>query len=174
MSTNETARRVVAIDSELGWIAVAWQGKKVAQVSLGHATPQAALASQDGDRLVEPDRRERKLLQRLRDYAAGQVDAFDDLELDFEGRTPFQRRVLEACRQVAYGQTITYADLAAAAGSPRAHRAVGNVMASNRTPVLIPCHRVLAKNSLGGFSAPTGVSLKKRLLGLEGVLARRD
>ena len=66
------------------------------------------------------------------------------------------------------GETVSYAELAGRAGSPNAARAVGGVMAGNRVPLLVPCHRVVgAGGRLGGFSAPTGVELKKRLLALE-------
>jgi len=64
---------------------------------------------------------------------------------------------------------LTYGQLATRAGSPRSARAVGNVMASNRVPLIIPCHRVVAAGgALGGFSAPHGTRLKRRLLKLEG------
>jgi len=71
-----------------------------------------------------------------------------------DGR-PFQRKVLVACRRIPVGKTRTYAELAAAVGSPKAARAVGRVMATNRPlPIIIPCHRVVGSaGGLGGFSA---------------------
>ena len=64
--------------------------------------------------------------------------------------------------------TRSYGEVAAAAGSPGAARAVGQVMAANRTPLIVPCHRVLAAGGkIGGFSAPQGLALKRRLLALE-------
>ena len=83
-------------------------------------------------------------------------------------RTAFARTVIEQLRRVGRGETVSYAELAARAGSPGAARAVGGVMRGNRVPLLVPCHRVLGSGGkLGGFSAPTGVELKKRLLALE-------
>ena len=84
--------------------------------------------------------------------------------------TRFAARVVAELRRVGRGETVSYAELAERAGAKNAARAVGGVMRANRVPVLVPCHRVLAAGGgLGGYSAPTGVDLKKRLLALEGV-----
>jgi methylated-DNA-[protein]-cysteine S-methyltransferase len=94
--------------------------------------------------------------------------------LDLDGHTAFQRRVIRCCRQIPWGATRSYAELAARAGSPRAARAVGAVMAANRFPLIVPCHRVIgARGSLGGYSAPTGLVMKSRLLAREGSLPGR-
>ena len=72
------------------------------------------------------------------------------------------------CRKIPYGKTLSYGQLAAKAGRPGAARAVGNHMAGNRTPIIVPCHRVLPSGGgLGGFSAAGGVALKRRLLEME-------
>lgn len=105
----------------------------------------------------------------LRDYFDGRIPAFD-IPHHLEGLTDFQREVLSACRKIPAGRTLTYAQLAARIGRPRAARAVGNALARNPLPLLIPCHRVVAGNrKLGGFSADAGVDLKRKLLALEGV-----
>jgi methylated-DNA-[protein]-cysteine S-methyltransferase len=111
------------------------------------------------------------LVQRLQAYFAGEPQGFGDVRVEVDGRSTFQRRVIEACRRVPFGTTISYGQLAARAGSPRAARAVGNCMAANRAPIIIPCHRVVGSGGrLGGFSGPGGLRLKRRLLRLEGVL----
>ena len=80
----------------------------------------------------------------------------------------FQRRVLEVLeREVGFGETITYGELAALAGKPTAARAVGTAMNRNPLPIFVPCHRVLASTGIGGFGP--GVSIKRRLLAHEGV-----
>jgi methylated-DNA-[protein]-cysteine S-methyltransferase len=108
------------------------------------------------------------VLERLVQFAAGEAVDFSDIPVDGEHLSPFQRRVVRACRAIGRGQTRTYGELAAAAGSPGAARAVGRVMATNRTPLVVPCHRVVgASGSLGGFSAPQGVAMKRRLLMME-------
>lgn len=101
----------------------------------------------------------------LADYFAGTRREFT-VPLCLRG-TPFQRRVWEALRAIPYGETRTYAEIAAAVGSPRASRAVG--MACHRNPVLlfVPCHRVVAAGGrLGGFAC--GSETKQFLLSLEG------
>jgi O-6-methylguanine DNA methyltransferase len=80
---------------------------------------------------------------------------------------PFLSTVLTTLRTVPAGKTVSYGELAALSGSPRAARAVGTAMARNPTPVLVPCHRVLASNGIGGFSP--GVELKRKLLAIEAV-----
>lgn len=88
--------------------------------------------------------------------------------------TPFAVAVLTACKTIEFGKTATYAQLANMAGSPKAARAVGNVMAKNPLPLIIPCHRVLKTNGqLGGFSAPGGTKIKKKMLELEGRAVKR-
>lgn len=104
----------------------------------------------------------------LQEYFAGRAVNFDldTLPLWTEDISPFSLRVYRALAAVPRGQTVTYADLAAAAGSPGAARAVGNAMAANPWPVIVPCHRVIRSDgSLGGFSS--GTLWKRRLLELE-------
>jgi methylated-DNA-[protein]-cysteine S-methyltransferase len=83
----------------------------------------------------------------------------------------FRDRVYEAARQIPKGKVVTYGQLAAAAGSPRAARAVGMCMKTNPFAPLVPCHRVVAADGrLTGFSADGGVVKKKQLLIDEGVI----
>ena len=111
---------------------------------------------------------EDSLADRLRAFAQGEADSFDDLQIDVERLTPFARRVTSVCRKIPRGKTLTYGQVAQRAGSPGAARAVGSVMSRNRVPLIVPCHRVLAASGgLGGYSAAQGVSMKKRLLAME-------
>lgn len=88
---------------------------------------------------------------------------------DHRHLTPFTRAVLDACRAIRPGRTATYGELAAVAGSPGAARAVGQAMHRNPTPILVPCHRVLAAGgAIGGFTP--GLELKRRLFAHEGIL----
>lgn len=109
------------------------------------------------------------LIERLEAFAAGrQPGDFRDVPLELQDRSDFQRRVLLACQAIDPGSTVTYGELARRADAPRAARAVGGVMASNRVPLVVPCHRVIASDgSLRGFSAPQGLRMKRRLLRLE-------
>ncbi|MEW6572848.1 MAG: methylated-DNA--[protein]-cysteine S-methyltransferase [Bacillota bacterium] len=108
------------------------------------------------------------LAELLAAYFSGAAVDFSPVPVDFEGYTPFQRRVLSVVREVPYGEATTYGQVARRIDQPRAARAVGQVMKRNRTILVIPCHRVLGQGGLGGFSC--GLSLKKRLLRLEGLL----
>lgn len=83
---------------------------------------------------------------------------------------PFPRAVYERLRRdVRFGETVSYGELAEMAGRPRAARAVGNAMSRNPLPILVPCHRVVAAGGrIGGYGA-SGVSTKRFLLGIEGV-----
>lgn len=107
----------------------------------------------------------RRARDRLQDYFDGTTEGFDDLPLDPPGSV-FQRRVWDALRQIPWGATRTYADLARTVGS--APRAIGQAMARNPIPIIIPCHRVLATGGLGGYSGGEGLATKTWLLTLEG------
>ena len=124
-----------------------------------------------------PDANENRSLmpgfrKKVAGYFSGQRIRFDE-KLDLSGMPPFWRLVLEQCRRIPYGRTASYQDLARAVGNPKAARAVGSAMAHNPIPLVIPCHRVLrADGTIGGFSSPSGVSEKKRMLRIEGASAR--
>ena len=114
-----------------------------------------------------------QLLTELGRYLNGEKASFAGIPLDLGESESFQAKVWRACAKITYGQTVTYAELAARTGRPNAARAVGQAMARNRLPILIPCHRVLRKDGrLGGFSAPGGTSLKRHLLAMEARAAR--
>ena len=90
------------------------------------------------------------------------------IDLDMEGIAPDEQAILAAARRIPAGSTLTYGELAAAAGQPGAAREAGQAMARNRFPIVVPCHRVLASGGgFGGFSAPGGVESKARLLNIE-------
>lgn len=78
---------------------------------------------------------------------------------------PFMRRVWERMRSIPAGTALTYAELAAEVANPRAIRAVGQACATNRLLLIVPCHRVVAKDGLGGFAI--GLEWKRKLLELE-------
>ena len=128
-------------------------------------------------RLTEAPPKVARLLKitakQLAEYFSGRRVRFT-AQLDLSSLNPFAKKVLRALARVPYGRTITYGQLAKRVGSGDAARAVGNVMAQNPVPIIVPCHRVVASGgSLGGFSAPGGLALKRRLLSLESVDLRR-
>jgi len=106
----------------------------------------------------------RAAADQLDDYFIGRRQSFD-LPLAPQV-SPTQRRFLDALSAIPYGETRTYGDLARALNiSPQA---AGQACGANPIPILIPCHRVLAAEGLGGFSAPGGIETKVALLRLEG------
>ena len=133
----------------------------------------------DGERLLyhelpsarasRADAREHPLADRFRGYFAGERVAFDDVEVDLSWGTEFQLALAEALRDVPYGETVTYGELAALAGRPNAQRAAGTFCAGNRFPLVVPCHRVVAAVGLGGYGS-LGGEYKRRLLELEHAL----
>jgi methylated-DNA-[protein]-cysteine S-methyltransferase len=167
---------LVVFPSQLGWMAIVAEGPTVKRLTFGHRTAAAAKATSknEPDIIVQQhdakplDRSVQSIIDRLQAYASGKPDGFRDVRVDQGSLSEFQCRVLTACRKIPYGSTISYAELAAQAGHPGAARAVGNCMAGNRIPLIVPCHRVVCSNGqLGAYSAPGGVQMKRRLLDLE-------
>ncbi|MEI6351454.1 MAG: MGMT family protein [Verrucomicrobiota bacterium] len=94
------------------------------------------------------------------------LSALEKYPIQFPAATPFTLRVWEAMRQIPFGGTVTYQQLAVRAGSGRGARAVGGACASNRLLLVVPCHRVVGSRDLGGFGP--GLEWKRTLLNLEG------
>ena len=109
-------------------------------------------------------------IKQLNQYFNGQRQAFD-IALDLTHGTPFQQKVCQALLHIAYGQTVSYATLAATIGQPTAYRAVANANGKNPISLIVPCHRVIASDGgLGGYTG--GVVIKQTLLKLEQGLQR--
>ena len=110
------------------------------------------------------------LQQQITAYFKGDYIKFSrDIPLILDGFSSFSISVLTTCREIEIGQTITYGQLAKKAGRPNASRAVGSTLAKNPLPLIIPCHRIIRSDGkMGGFSAPGGITLKKKMLELEG------
>ncbi len=126
-----------------------------------HELPREAFRG-DGATASDP------LAERMVAFLAGARDSFADVELDLDWCTRFQRSALEAMREIPYGETVTYGEVAALAGHLNAQRAVGSVCAQNRFGLVVPCHRVVAADGLGSYGS-LGLGYKRRLLELEGV-----
>jgi methylated-DNA-[protein]-cysteine S-methyltransferase len=108
----------------------------------------------------------RDVLTQLREFFVGKRTRFD-LPIDLRA-TPFTRRVLDALAQVPCGETRTYGSLAKSIGAPGAARAVGTALSKNPIPIILPCHRVVATNSIGGFAGKArAIDVKRALLELE-------
>ena len=126
--------------------------------SIGMAFPGAVPGNEDGDAVCT----------QLRAFLAGAEVEFSLDDLDFTGIGGFTRRVLTADHAIPRGRVMTYGGLAARLGVPGGGRAVGNVMARNPFPLIIPCHRVVGSDGdLHGFGG--GLPMKMLLLEMEGV-----
>ena len=159
----------IVAESTFGWISAVWSSKGLFCLSFGSPSPMVALdRMRRPEDCIVPRGEQRAVIKRVLAFLKSGNDDFLDLKLDYAGRTPFQRRVFEACRRISPGKTASYGELARKAKSPRAARAVGTAMANNRVPLIIPCHRVIAAGGkIGGFSAPDGIDMKRRLLAIE-------
>jgi len=118
-----------------------------------------------GKQLIE--KKTRDVTIELERYFEGEPIDFS-LDVDISYLSPFEQKVLAETRKIKYGKTITYSELAEKIGS-RAVRAVGNALGKNPIPIIIPCHRVVAKKGIGGYSE--GIDIKTRLLELEQINA---
>jgi len=109
-----------------------------------------------------------RIIELSRAYFNGNAVEFDDVACEMPGEGTFGGKVLRACRALRYGQTVSYSELAKLIGRPEASRAVAAALGKNNIPLVIPCHRVTyAGGAIGGFSAPGGVDVKRRMLALE-------
>ena len=168
------------LSSPVGPMAVGCTAAGVAQVRF-RTSPQdrmrAGLAAQraGGGGPAGRDEMLAAARDQLAEYFAGQRTEFD-LPIDWTGTSPAQRQVLAVLfGTVGYGGTVTYGELAQRAvagpdGISLPARAIGGIMGSNPIPVIVPCHRVVAGNGLGGYSGGTGIEVKRWLLIFEGAL----
>ena len=128
------------------------------QLLLQHELPRAAVAEGSSGH---------ELADRFRLWFAGEADDFLDVAVDLEGATEFELALTEALRAVPRGEVVTYGELAALAGRPKAQRAAGTFCARNRFSLVVPCHRVVGADGIGSYGS-LGVEYKRRLLELEG------
>jgi len=172
-------QKLLILDTQFGFFSLIFQASTVLHLSLGHVSRADIRRAFQDRRLAQfraplcevsdpPNAAIFRLVDQLTRYTAGHREAFARVRIDSRGLTPFTLRVIAACQKIPYGQTVTYGELARSSGSPRGARSVGTVMAQNRFPLLVPCHRVVAAGGrLGGFSAAGGQGLKQQLLEME-------
>jgi methylated-DNA-[protein]-cysteine S-methyltransferase len=159
---------VARTDSPIGLLTLAATPEGLVRVGFPMETDTILdeLAEEVSPRVVELPRRLDLARRELDEYFAGRRTMFD-LPVDLRLAHGFRRQVLELLHtEITFGETCSYAELAAMAGSPRAHRAVGSAMATNPVPIVVPCHRVLRTGgALGGYGG--GLDVKRYLLALE-------
>jgi methylated-DNA-[protein]-cysteine S-methyltransferase len=144
--------------SPIGQLLLTSDGTSLTGLCMEAETVRSNQADKCADEVFTPVR------EQLEAYFAGERTDFD-VALAPEG-TPFQKRVWQALRDVPYGETISYSELARRVGKPGAARAVGAALGRNPIPIIVPCHRVIgADGSLTGFGG--GLERKRKLLELE-------
>jgi methylated-DNA-[protein]-cysteine S-methyltransferase len=168
----ETASYFACIASPLGEVGIVWSGgrcPRIRRLLLPHAgVKTAARIGRECPGAAQAEV-QAGIAVLVKGLLTGRETDTAAVVLDFEGVSPFARRVMAACRKIPRGFVGTYGGLAATAGVPDGARAVGNVMAKNPLPLFVPCHRVIRSDrSLGGFGG--GLAMKRALLEAEGVL----
>ncbi len=168
---DKTELQLSLFKTKMGWFGLLGISKQVVGLKIGYSS-QEKVKQEFLKELEQNDFKNcdwyPELRIRLQDYTDGEQDDFLDVTVKFLHETAFQKKVRKRTRSIPYGQKNSYLEVAEMAGSPRAARAVGNVMRTNPVPLIMPCHRVVSSDgTLGGFSAPTGIQLKKKLLDLE-------
>ena len=157
-----------AMDTELGKIYLAGSDKGLKKLAL-HSREWHKFVEKVGKenraKLVLEEGQLKNILKKLKNYLAGEKVEFKE-KLDWEGFTPFQKKVWAQMLKIPYEQTRSYKWLAEKI-KIKSPRAVGQACGSNPLPIVVPCHRVIASDgSLGGFGG--GLGLKAKLLNLEG------
>jgi methylated-DNA-[protein]-cysteine S-methyltransferase len=161
-------------DTDFGVCGIAWSDRGIIRLVLPEASPadtETRLRRQaKTSARTKPPRAIEAVIRAVQAYFSGDYVDFSEVRLDLSAEPDFERRVYAALREVRWGLTTTYGDLAILAGTPGGARAVGRAMANNPLPVIVPCHRVLAAGgAIGGFSAHGGLATKHRMLALEQV-----
>jgi len=159
-------------ETALGTCGVVWRGERLVASSLPESS-EAALVERfernfPGVERAAPPPPVRDAIVLLTRHLSGNIEELAGIAIDLDGWPEARRRILEASRKIPAGRTLTYGELAARLGMNNGARAVGQAMASNPLPPIVPCHRLLgADRKLHGFSAYGGIATKRRLLALE-------
>ena len=171
---GQTMQEYLIFETASGFCGIVWNDVGITRLRLPTRTAEAAerilLRSVSG---VEAGTTSAvaEVVAAVKRYFEGEKTDFSSISVDLHDQDAFFQQVYAVARQVGWGHTTTYGALAKQLGAgPEAARDVGQAMAKNPVPLIIPCHRVLAAGGkLGGFSAPGGWSAKARMLALEGV-----
>jgi methylated-DNA-[protein]-cysteine S-methyltransferase len=163
----------VLFETAIGACGVVWSPRGIAGVQLPEADERATrarvLRRYAGVQEAPPPAEVQRAIDGIAALLRGEPRDLSDIAIDNEDVPAFNKRVYAIARRIPPGQTMTYGEIAERLGDKALARAVGQAMGENPTPVIMPCHRVLAASGkTGGFSAPGGVVTKLRLLSIEG------
>jgi methylated-DNA-[protein]-cysteine S-methyltransferase len=164
MSATDSVKYAI-FNTEVGWMGIVGSARGLLRTTLPQYSELEARKLLEIDNAVWSPQLFGDLIERFRAYFGGHEVIFPD-RLDLSKATAFQRRIWEATRLIPYGSTSNYRWVAGQVGKVSAARAVGQALARNPLPIIVPCHRVItSRGKLGGYSG--GVEMKKQLLGLE-------
>jgi methylated-DNA-[protein]-cysteine S-methyltransferase len=167
-----TVSALAFFDTDIGCCGIAWSERGIAGVQLPEST-EAATRARLRRRFpsaveAEPPPAVQAAIDGIVTLLAGEDSDLTGIELDYRSLPEFNVAVYELARTIAPGHTRTYGEIATRLGDPGAARDVGQALARNPIPIIVPCHRVLAAGDrAGGFSAPGGVMTKLKLLEIE-------
>jgi methylated-DNA-[protein]-cysteine S-methyltransferase len=172
---SQSAHHYHVFETAMGFCAIAWGAAGVTRFQLptksADATERLMFRRASGAERGAPPKDVAAVVEAAKRYFGGEDIDFASVRVDLAGQDAFFAQIYDALRGVGWGRTTTYGALAKAVGAGRERaRDVGEAMAKNPMPLIIPCHRVLAAGGkIGGFSAPGGSKTKVRMLELEGV-----
>ncbi len=168
-----TEQRFALFETAIGTCGIVWTARGICGVQLPEKDAAATRARlhRRHQAAIEgaPTAEARRAIDGIVALLAGARRDLTDIAIDDNGQTDFNKRVYAIARRIPPGETMTYGEIAEQLGDKTLARAVGQAMGETPTPVIVPCHRVLAADGkIGGFSAPGGVITKLRLLSIEG------
>ncbi|HRF10461.1 MAG TPA: methylated-DNA--[protein]-cysteine S-methyltransferase [Xanthobacteraceae bacterium] len=167
-----TTQQFTIFDTSLGHCGIVWTARGIAGVNLPEGSDEktrARLRKRFPDAQEEaPPPTVQQIIRDVIALVAGEKIDFSYVELDHAPLPEFSQRVYAIVRNIPIGHTLTYGDVAKQLGDVSLSREVGQAMGRNPTPIIMPCHRVVAASGkTGGFSAPGGVDTKMTLLSIE-------
>ncbi|MET3660962.1 methylated-DNA--[protein]-cysteine S-methyltransferase [Aquamicrobium ahrensii] len=182
MRNNSTDTPVDAMPSghavfqtDMGFAGLAWSASGITRLCLpekSRSSIERRLAG-DGPCVEQPQGWVAELIGDIRAYFTGAEVDFSAVPVDLGGVDAFRRDIYAAARRLAFGEAVTYGELARRAGHEGMARETGAALGANPAPLVVPCHRIVAAGGkIGGFSAPGGSATKLKMLKLEGVRVR--
>lgn len=166
------AQKFSLFETALGPCGIVWTERGIAGVNLPEGSDEKTRARlkkrfPDAEEAAPPAEIQ-KIIRDVIALVAGEKIDFSYVQLDHAPLPEFSKRVYEIVRRIPIGHTLTYGDIARKLGDVGLSREVGQAMGRNPTPIVMPCHRVVAASGkAGGFSAPGGVDTKMKLLSIE-------
>ncbi|MBX3532966.1 MAG: methylated-DNA--[protein]-cysteine S-methyltransferase [Xanthobacteraceae bacterium] len=167
-----SAQQFAIFDTALGHCGIVWTNRGIAGVNLPEGSEEKTRARvkkrfpEAEEAAASPEIQ--KIIDEVIALVAGEKIDFSHVTLDHAPLPEFSKRVYEIVCTIPIGHTLTYGDIAKKLGDVSLSREVGQAMGKNPTPIIMPCHRVVAASGkTGGFSAPGGVDTKMKLLSIE-------